>query len=85
MKFNRHIIFGRLRYNTYCNDPCYYINPEGARLIKLFGWHPETNPWIDDNIEFLLSNHLIRCCSMPTTEYQIDQLNYEFLYGSILG
>ena len=83
MKFNRHIVFGRLRYNTYCNEVNYYLCAEGITILKNSGWHPDKNPWVDDCVEdLLLEKYLLKCIGCPTTEYQIDQLNYEFLYSS---
>jgi len=85
MKFNRHIILGRIKYNVFCNEPCYSLCPQGAAYLKSIGWHPDRNPWVDDDVEIhLLTNYCFNCISIPTVESNIDQLNDEFLYGYIL-
>ncbi len=86
MRFNRHIIFGRTYYNTYCNLPSYYLSDEGITILKASGWHPDKNPFVDDDVEdILLQKYLLKCVSLPSSEYQYDHLNFLFLYGSILG
>ena len=76
MKFNRHIILGRVRYNVFCDDPSYDLCFEGTIYLRSVGWHPEHNPWVDDATEeYLLNNYLLRCLSIPTVESGIDQLN----------
>ena len=63
MKFNRHIIYGRTLYNTYCNDPSYYLSSEGIDILKNSGWHPDKNPWVDDDVEdILLQKYLFKVC-----------------------
>ena len=82
MRFNRHLLYNRIYYNCFCNLPSYYLNDEGAQILRDSGYHPVKNPFVDDDIEdILLQRSLLKCVSIPTSEYQCDHLNFLFLYG----
>ncbi len=83
MRFNRHLLYNRIYYNCcFCNLPSYYLNDEGAQILRDSGYHPVKNPFVDDDIEdILLQRSLLKCVSIPTSEYQCDHLNLLFLYG----
>ena len=86
VKFNRHLIYGRIKYNMYCDSPCYAISNYGYRFLLNSGFHPDDNNWVDDWVEeYLISHGYVCCFSCPTNESRYDQLNYEMLYMSILG
>ena len=85
-KFNRHLIYGRIKYNMFCDSPCYELHRHGYSYLLNSGFHPDTNSWIEEWQEgFLLDSGLLKCISLPTIESRYDQLNYEMLYMSILG
>ncbi|CAE8677764.1 unnamed protein product, partial [Polarella glacialis] len=63
MKFNRHIIFNRVYYNTYCNLPSYHLSDEGIIILKASGWHPDKNPFVDDDVEdIFITKIFIKMC-----------------------
>ena len=40
------------------------------------------NPFVDDDVEdILLQRYLLKCVSLPNSEYQYDHLIFLFLYG----
>ena len=86
IKMNRQIVYGNVKYNMFCNHPCYDISTYGYEYLLSKGFHPDTNPWIlDEWEEYLLRNGFLKCVSIPTSESQLDQLNLEVLHMSILG
>ena len=78
---NRHIIHGRVKYNLFCDEPCYHINRFGYSYLLQTGFHPEHNNWIEDyQEEYLLKRGYLKCISVPTNESKYSQLNYEMQY-----
>ena len=78
---NRYVIYGRIKYDTFVDDPCYHINRFGYSYLLQTGYHPEHNNWIEDyQEEYLLKRGYLTCISIPTNESKYDQLNYEMQY-----
>ena len=48
IKMNRHIVYGNIKYNMFCNEPCYDISCYGYDYLLSQGFHPDTNPWVLD-------------------------------------
>ena len=81
MLVNGHIIYGKIRYNVFCDDPCYSICGNGVRYLHCVGWNADTQPWVEDEWEeFLLYRGYLKCISIPSNESKYDQLNYEMQY-----
>jgi hypothetical protein len=86
IQFNRHVVYGNIKYNMFCCDPCWDISSYGYKYLLDQGFHPDNNPWIRDEWEgYLLKYGHLRCISIPTSESKYDQLNLELLHMSILG
>ena len=86
IRMNRHLIYGNIKYNMFCNEPCYDISSHGYEFLLYHGFHPEHNPWIKDCWEeYLLRHGYLKCISIPTVECQYDQLNFMLLHMSILS
>lgn len=86
IRCNRHVVFGHIRYNMFCNDPTWDISSYGYDYLLSKGFHPHTNPYVKDiDEEFLLKRGYLKCIGMPSKELQYDQLNFESLYNHSLG
>ena len=86
IRFNRHIVHGNIKYNMFCNSPCWDISSYGYQYLLSKGFHPYTNPWVQDrDEEYLLQHGYLKCISIPNSESQYDQLNLEVLHMSILS
>ena len=85
IRFNRHVVFGNIKYDMFCDSPCYDISSYGYEYLLSKGFHPDSHPWVKDAWEgYLLKYGYMKCISMPTLESQIEQLNLEVLHMSIL-
>ena len=86
IKMNRQIVYGNVKYNMFCSEPCYDISSHGYQYLLSKGFHPDRQPFVEDHWEeYLLRNGYLKCISIPTSESQLDQLNLEVLHMSILG
>ena len=86
IKCNRHIVYGNIKYNMFCEDPCWDISSQGYEFLLYKGFHPDHNPWVRDEWEeYLLKWGYLKCIAIPTTETQYDQMTLELLHMSILS
>ena len=86
IRFNRHVVYGHIRYNMFCNEPTWDISPYGYQLLLSKGFHPHTNPYVNDlDEQYLLRYGMVKQFWLPTKELQYDQLNFESLYNHIQG
>ena len=86
IRMNRHLIGDRIRYNMFCNSPCYDISSYGYDYLLSKGFHPHDNPYVNDiDEQFLLKYGYLKCISLPTKESNYDQLNFESLHNHMLG
>ena len=86
IRMNRHIVHGNIKYNMFCNEPCWDISRYGYAYLLSVGFHPHDHPFVKDEWEqYLLQRGYLKCISIPTSESQYDQLNLEVLHMSILS
>ena len=86
IRMNRHLVYGNIKYNMFCNEPCWDISSHGYAFLLHKGIHPEHNPWVKDCWEeYLLRHGYLKCISIPTVESQYDQLNFELLHMCIFS
>ena len=70
---NRHLIYGNIKYNMLCDEPCWDISSHGCELLLHEGFYPEHNPWVKDCWgEYLLRHGYLKCISTPSVESQYD-------------
>ena len=50
---NRHIVYGNIKYNMFCNEPCWAISSYGFQYLLSKGFHPHDNPWVKDEWEVM--------------------------------
>ena len=86
IRCNRHIVYGNIKYNMFCNSPCWDISNYGYQYLLNRGFHPDHNPWVLDSWEeCLLKWGYLKCIDIPCVETQYDQMTLELLHMSILG
>ena len=86
IRMNRHIVHGNIKYNMFCDSPCWDISSYGYQYLLSMGFHPHDHPFVKDEWEeYLLQHGYSKCISIPTSESQYDQLNLEVLHLSILS
>ena len=83
---HRNVIYGRVKYNLFCDDPTYHINSLGYSYLLKTGFHPDTNPWIEDYQEdYLLMYGYLKCISIPNNESKYEQLNLEMQHLNLMN
>jgi hypothetical protein len=86
IRMNRQIVHGNIKYNMFCDSPCWDISRYGNAYLLSVGFHPHDHPFVKDEWEqYLLQRGYLKCISIPTSESQYDQLNLEVLHMSILS
>ena len=86
IRMNRHIVYGNIRYNMFCDTPTWDVSPYGYQYLLSKGFHPDTNPYVKDIDEgYLLKYGMLKCIGLPTKELQYDQMNFESLYNHMQG
>ena len=86
IRMHRHLVYGNIKSNMFCNEPCWDISSYGYQYLLSQGFHPHDNPWVKDEREgHLLRYGYLKRIAIPTVETQVDQLNLEVLHMSILS